>query len=79
MDAALEAVIREMPLPTEAERKREALVGRLASALEDMGETLPAEHPVRRSAIHWKDREDFEQLLDAWEAGRYPAGLSATG
>ncbi|MFO0762245.1 MAG: hypothetical protein U0359_37745 [Byssovorax sp.] len=78
MIAELETMIKEMPLPTEAERKRDALIFRLACVLEDMSETLPEDHPVRREAIRWKDRENLEQLLDAWEAGRY-AALRATG
>ena len=60
-----------MLLPTEADRKRDALIGRLASALEDMSETHRADHAVRLQAVGWKDREDFEHLLDVWETGRY--------
>lgn len=74
----LSDIIEKMPLPTEADRKRESLIGRLACALEDMSEALPADHPVRREALGWKDREDFEHLLDVWEAGRY-AGSRAAG
>ena len=77
MDRQLENLIEAMPFPTEADRKRDALIGRLARALEDMSETLPPDHPVRLEAVDWKDREDFEHLLDVWEAGRYAARRAA--
>lgn len=79
--AALGTLIRSeadldalMPLPSEAERKRSNLVMRLACALDDMAERFPDE-PLLAEAPGWKDRPDFEQLLDAWEAGRHPAQL----
>jgi len=73
----LEKLIDELPLPTPAERLREALIARLARALEDMNETLPVDHRVRRDAIGWTARADLEQLLDVWEAGRYAARRAA--
>jgi hypothetical protein len=73
----LESLIDAMPLPTADERAREALTFRLACALEDMNETLPEDHRVRREAIGWRDRADLEQLLDVWEAGRYAASRAA--
>jgi hypothetical protein len=66
----LEMFIDALPLPTAVEGAREALIARLARALEDMSETLPADHRVRRDAMGWKDRRDLEQLLEVWEAGR---------
>jgi hypothetical protein len=77
LSAELKILIEDMPLPTEAERTREALITRLGCALEDMCETLPEDHRVRREAIGWKDRADLEQLLDAWEAGRFAAQRAA--
>ena len=73
----LESLVNAMPLPTAAERERDALITRLACALEDMSETLPADHRVRRDAVGWKDRADLEQLLDVWEAGRFAARRAA--
>jgi hypothetical protein len=73
----LERFIDALPLPTAAERAREALIARLACALEDMSETLPADHRVRREAMGWRDRPDLEQLLEVWEAGRYAARRAA--
>jgi hypothetical protein len=73
----LKNLVDAMPLPTAAERAREALITRLACALEDMSETLPADHRVRRDAVGWRDRPDVERLLDVWEAGRYAARRAA--
>lgn len=78
MDRNVEDIVEAMPLPSDAERTRAALIRRLACALEDMSETLPSDHPVRREAIGWKDRDDLEHLLDVWEAGRHGA-RRATG
>ena len=73
----LENLVNALPLPTPAEQEREGLTLRLACALEDMSDTLPEDHRVRREAIDWKDRADLEQLLDVWEAGRYAASRAA--
>jgi hypothetical protein len=67
MDRDLETLIAAMQLPSDADRKRDALIGRFASALEDMSETHWADYAMRLEAVGWKDREDFEQLLDDWE------------
>lgn len=74
----VEQIVDSMRLPTAAERRREALVHRLACALEDMADLLPADDPVRVEAATWKGRTDLEHLLDVWEAG-VRAGQRAAG
>jgi hypothetical protein len=61
------AMLAELPPMTEEERKRHALLGRLACALEVMSDE-GADRAIIEQAIGWRLRDDFEQLLDAWEA-----------
>ena len=66
-------LVGEMPRSTEQESRRGALLRRLAIALEEMSETLPPDHALLGEAVGWKDRADFEALLEAWESGGLPA------
>jgi hypothetical protein len=69
----------ELPPQTEEERKRSALICRLAGVLEDMRARGLGAAELGEDPIAWKDRPDFEQLLDAWELGEHPAQRPAPG
>ena len=62
----------ESPPQTECERKRSALLCRLAGALEDMRVRGIGVSQLGEDPIAWKDRPDLERLLDVWEAGEHP-------
>jgi hypothetical protein len=66
-------LVDDLPVPTDEDRRRGALICRLAAVLEEMAETADPRLP---EALGWRNRADLERLLDGWEAGRHgaPAG-----
>jgi hypothetical protein len=74
----MERLIAELPPSTEDQRKRGALVTRLASVLSDEGPTGPGLDRMRARALElWSlDPEELQRQLDAWEAGRHPLQLA---
>jgi hypothetical protein len=75
----LRGIIRdtlEMPPPPPEQQTRSRNICRLAAVLADMTEREIGPEELGEDAIAWKDRPDFEQLLDAWEAGQHPLQLA---
>jgi len=71
----MDALLAEIPPMTDEERRRDALMGRLACALEIMSDQ--GLDPARiDKAIGWPLRHDFEQLLDAWEVAAPARGTA---
>ena len=69
------ALISEVPMLTDDQRRRDALMGRLASALAVMRDE--AIDPARiEEAMLWRLRDDLGHLLDAWDAA-HPSRATA--
>jgi hypothetical protein len=63
----------ESPPQTADERRRSALLCRLAGVLEDMSARKLGPAELGEDPIAWSRRDDLEHLLEVWEAGEHPA------